>query len=282
MESPGAARRTMAVGIRSVLDLLPGLSPISTSIARTILCRLPGKPAASDLEAPMPSPTERETDILWGKRQGPHLCRHRGKAGHLAQHRPDPHQEHLREAGGHPPERRSSPRSITKSPISTLGSPAQSTGRDRAAIGLPQSADTGTAPGRTGPTEYGAAFFSSAFSGLRLVHLRDRPSLSISGRRPVARIREGRTVSLAERARRIGIERPESRVFLRAIHETQTERLVHRSGGKRPPSVPVPPAAPPAQNILNPMAPFSAPERMGGLLENGVQTPCPALKRAKS
>ncbi|WP_372394704.1 response regulator transcription factor [Azospirillum sp. HJ39] len=56
--------------VGSVLDLVAGLSPISTSIARTIVRRIQGKPAASDPAATAPSLTERETDILWGIAKG--------------------------------------------------------------------------------------------------------------------------------------------------------------------------------------------------------------------
>lgn len=57
--------------VGSVLDLVAGLSPISTSIARTIVRRVQGKPAAGDPALPPPpSLTERETDILWGIAKG--------------------------------------------------------------------------------------------------------------------------------------------------------------------------------------------------------------------
>ena len=52
------------------MDLVAGLSPISTSIARTIVRRIQGKPAASDQAIPVPSLTGRETDILWGIAKG--------------------------------------------------------------------------------------------------------------------------------------------------------------------------------------------------------------------
>ncbi|HYD32505.1 MAG TPA: response regulator transcription factor, partial [Azospirillaceae bacterium] len=58
--------------VGSVLDLVAGRSPISTSIARTIVRRVQGKPAAP-LTAPpptLPALTERETDILWGIAKG--------------------------------------------------------------------------------------------------------------------------------------------------------------------------------------------------------------------
>lgn len=53
--------------VASVLDLVSGCSPISTSIARTIVRRLQNKPAAA---APPPALTERETDVLWGIAKG--------------------------------------------------------------------------------------------------------------------------------------------------------------------------------------------------------------------
>lgn len=56
--------------VGSVLDLVAGLSPISTSIARTIVRRIQGKPFADDAPSPLPSLTERETDILWGVAKG--------------------------------------------------------------------------------------------------------------------------------------------------------------------------------------------------------------------
>ncbi|MGQ9364914.1 response regulator [Azospirillum sp. ST 5-10] len=57
--------------VGSVLDLVAGQSPISTSIARTIVRRIqqapPDTPAG---ESPLPALTERETDILWGIAKG--------------------------------------------------------------------------------------------------------------------------------------------------------------------------------------------------------------------
>lgn len=56
--------------VGSVLDLVAGLSPISTSIARTIVRRVQGKPTPTDPPTPLPALTERETDILWGIAKG--------------------------------------------------------------------------------------------------------------------------------------------------------------------------------------------------------------------
>lgn len=56
--------------VGSVLDLVAGLSPISTSIARTIVRRIQGKPVVDDAPSPVPALTERETDILWGVAKG--------------------------------------------------------------------------------------------------------------------------------------------------------------------------------------------------------------------
>ncbi|PWC31272.1 response regulator transcription factor [Azospirillum sp. TSO35-2] len=55
--------------VGSVLDLVAGLSPISTSIARTIVRRVQGTPPAAN-EPPPPALTEREIDILWGIAKG--------------------------------------------------------------------------------------------------------------------------------------------------------------------------------------------------------------------
>lgn len=59
--------------VGSVLDLVAGRSPISTSIARTIVRRVqskPDSPSATPPTEPVPSLTERETDILWGVAKG--------------------------------------------------------------------------------------------------------------------------------------------------------------------------------------------------------------------
>lgn len=56
--------------VGSVLDLIAGRSPISTSIARTIIRRVQEKPAAVNDEPPPPPLTEREVDILWGIAKG--------------------------------------------------------------------------------------------------------------------------------------------------------------------------------------------------------------------
>ncbi|WP_448191401.1 response regulator [Azospirillum sp. sgz301742] len=55
--------------VGAVLDLVAGRSPISTSIARTIIRRVQAAPAAQD-ETPLPALTEREIDILWGIAKG--------------------------------------------------------------------------------------------------------------------------------------------------------------------------------------------------------------------
>lgn len=60
--------------VGAVLDLVAGRSPISTSIARTIVRRIQHRPAPAAPAAPPVSPlpvlTERETDILWGIAKG--------------------------------------------------------------------------------------------------------------------------------------------------------------------------------------------------------------------
>lgn len=57
--------------VGAVLDLVAGRSPISTSIARTIIRRVQEKKTADAPENPAaPSLTEREIDILWGIAKG--------------------------------------------------------------------------------------------------------------------------------------------------------------------------------------------------------------------
>lgn len=57
--------------VGAVLDLMAGRSPISTSIARTIIRRVQEAPGAASPSAPPPPVlTERETDILWGIAKG--------------------------------------------------------------------------------------------------------------------------------------------------------------------------------------------------------------------
>jgi DNA-binding NarL/FixJ family response regulator len=56
--------------VGSVLDLVAGRSPISTSIARTIVRRVQAQPGAAPQDTPPPALTEREIDILWGIAKG--------------------------------------------------------------------------------------------------------------------------------------------------------------------------------------------------------------------
>lgn len=56
--------------VGSVLELMAGRSPISTSIARTIVRRVQAQPAGAPPATPPPALTERETDILWGIAKG--------------------------------------------------------------------------------------------------------------------------------------------------------------------------------------------------------------------
>jgi len=58
--------------IDAISELLAGGSPISSTIARTIVRRLGGRPAAADLskEEPGQPLTPREMDILWGIAKG--------------------------------------------------------------------------------------------------------------------------------------------------------------------------------------------------------------------
>jgi DNA-binding NarL/FixJ family response regulator len=56
--------------VGAVLDLVAGRSPISTSIARTIVRRVQDRPASVPIATPQPSLTEREIDILWGIAKG--------------------------------------------------------------------------------------------------------------------------------------------------------------------------------------------------------------------
>lgn len=56
--------------VGSVLDLVAGRSPISTSIARTIVRRVQASPPPAASEPSPPALTEREIDILWGIAKG--------------------------------------------------------------------------------------------------------------------------------------------------------------------------------------------------------------------
>jgi DNA-binding NarL/FixJ family response regulator len=58
--------------IESILDLMAGRSPISSSIARVLVRRLSenNKTSPSDNETPVPALTPREMDILWGIAKG--------------------------------------------------------------------------------------------------------------------------------------------------------------------------------------------------------------------